>query len=248
MWLNSDFRVKQDPSDWRDRPYSFARLPLRNSVDLRNWASPVENQRHLGSCTGQAVVGAYELLLKKEMPDKYDDLSRLFVYYNARVIEDVVNEDVGAYIRDAIKAVQKYGICKESIWPYIIDNFALPPTIDSYTDAKNRNIKRYYRINKVNDLLDALNKDMPVVFSMEVYKSFGLLYEHTTILPIPEKDEQPIGGHAMCLVGYDLEKRLLLARNSFGPDWCMNGYCWIPFDYAKEEFLDSWIFDIDIKN
>jgi C1A family cysteine protease len=46
------------------------------------------------------------------------------------------------------------------------------------------------------------------------------------------------------MVGYDLEKRLFLAKNSFGPDWGDNGYCWIPFDYIKQEGYDIWTFDI----
>jgi hypothetical protein len=84
--LRAKYNVRQDPSDWRDLPYTFVRQPLRDVVDLRVWASPIENQGHLGSCTGQAVVGAYELLINKEVPEKFTDLSRLFVYYNARAI------------------------------------------------------------------------------------------------------------------------------------------------------------------
>jgi C1A family cysteine protease len=47
-------------------------------------------------------------------------------------------------------------------------------------------------------------------------------------------------------VGYDLTKKLFLARNSFGEDWCMGGYFWVPFDYAKKDFMDSWTFDIQL--
>lgn len=242
----SKYNVRQDPSDWRDLPYSFARQPLREVVDLRNWASPIESQGHLGSCTGQAVVGAYELLLNKEVPSKFTDLSRLFVYYNARLIENAVNEDVGAYVRDAVKAVEKYGICSESIWPYKIQDFAITPSIPSYDDARHRNIKNYYRIFNIEDILDAVNKEWPVVFSMKVYDSFEDLYERGDTAKMPTTGESPIGAHAMCFVGYDLTKKVLLARNSFGTDWGMQGYCYIPFDYARQEVMDSWIFDIEL--
>jgi len=244
--LKSKYNVRQDPGDWRDLPYSFARLPLREAVDLRNWASPVESQGHLGSCTGQAVVGAYELLLKKEYPDKFIDLSRLFVYYNARLLENVVNQDVGAYVRDAVKSVQQYGVCAERVWPYNIQDFALTPSIPSYDDARHRNIKNYYRIVTLEDILDAINKDWPVVFSMRVYTSFDELYQDGNTTKMPAAGESPIGAHAMCFMGYDLNKKLLLARNSFGTDWGMGGYCYIPFDYARQEVMDSWIFDIEL--
>jgi hypothetical protein len=26
----------------------------------------------------------------------------------------------------------------------------------------------------------------------------------------------------------------------------MDGYFWVPFDYAERDFMDSWIFDIAI--
>lgn len=245
--LKSKYNIRQDPNDWRDLPYSFARQPLRESVDLRQWASPVESQGHLGSCTGQAVVGAYELLLNKEYPEKFIDLSRLFVYYNARLIENVVNEDVGAYMRDAVKAVQKYGVCSENLWPYQIRDYSITPSIASYDDARHRKIKEYYRIHVVEDMLDALNKEWPIVFSMRVYSQFDDLYDYgKDTAKIPEKGEEPVGAHAMCFVGYDLVKKVFIARNSFGRHWGDNGYCYLPFDYVREEVMDSWIFDIDL--
>lgn len=242
------YSVRQDPLDWRDLPYTFKREPLRDIVDLRKWASPIEDQDHLGSCTGQAVVGAYELMLNKQDPSKFVDLSRLFVYYNARMIEDATKEDVGAYVRDAIKSVQQYGVCKEELWPYLIEDFAVPPSIKCYEDAKNRTIKNYYRISTLEDTLDALNKEYPVVFSMRVYESFDDLYDSGHTIKMPGKNESPIGAHAMCFVGYDLNRKLFLVRNSFGKDWGLNGYCYMPFDYMRNEVMDCWIFDINIDN
>jgi C1A family cysteine protease len=243
-----DFRVKADPQDWRDRYYNFARIESpRDRVDLRPWASPVEDQLHLGSCVGQAVVGAYELLLNRLDKTKFTDLSRLFVYYNARLLDNITGEDVGAYVRDGVKAVNKYGVCSEQVWPYLINRFAEPPSIASYEDAKLRTIKKYYRIEKIEDIVDALNADCPVVTSMNVYDSFDdLEYSKDYILAMPKANENIIGGHAVTFVGYDLPKRLFLARNSFGEDWCMDGYFWVPFDYAERDFMDNWTFDIKI--
>jgi C1A family cysteine protease len=192
-------------------------------------------------------VGVYELLLNKEQPEKFTDLSRLFVYYNARLIENVVDEDVGAYVRDAVKAVQKYGVCNEKIWPYQIADFAITPSIPSYDDARHRNIKNYYRIHSIEDTLDAINKGWPVVFSMRVYSQFDDLYDiGNDTAKLPATGEEPIGAHAMCFVGYDLGKQVLIARNSFGTDWGQDGYCYLPFDYVRQEVMDSWIFDIDL--
>jgi C1A family cysteine protease len=246
--MQDRFKVRADPLDLRDRYYNFARIESpRERVDLRPWASPVEDQHHLGSCVGQAVVGAYELLLNKSDTTKFTDLSRLFVYYNARLLDNSTNEDVGAYVRDGIKAVEKYGVCSEQVWPYLINKFSEAPSIDSYEDARRRTIKKYYRLENTKDIIDALNADCPVVTSMNVYDSFDKLEESKDyILPMPSISENLIGGHAVTFVGYDLPKKLFLTRNSFGEDWCMNGYFWVPFDYAEKDFMDSWVFDIQL--
>ena len=247
---NKIYKVKADKEDWRDFLYLASNEPLRETVDMRGWCSPVEDQRQLGSCTGNAVAGAYELLLNKEVPDKFADLSRLYVYYNARLLEGngATELDEGAYVRDAIKAVHLYGICTESCWPYNIEKFSIRPDGICYDEGKLRNIKNYYRLLGLSDILDSLNNYLPVVYGIKIYPGFDdLEYGKDFILSLPGKDEQPIGGHAMCFVGYDLKRELILSRNSFGADWCMKGYCWIPFKYATEQIMDSWVFDIDLK-
>ena len=92
---------------------------LPSSVDLRPLCSPVENQGNLGSCTGNSLAGAVEFL---ELKDKvhFVDVSRLFIYYNERVIEHSVKEDAGAQIRDGIKTLVKQGVCSETTWPYVV--------------------------------------------------------------------------------------------------------------------------------
>jgi C1A family cysteine protease len=239
------YKVRADQKDWRDYIYTPTRAPLKDRVDLRPWSSAVEDQGHLGSCLSNAIVGAYELLIKREAPTQYEELSRLFIYYNGRLLEGNVENDEGLYVRDGIKSVRKYGACSEKLWPYVIDQFAVTPTENCYQDARTRNIKNYYRIDSFEDILDALSNLHPVVFGIEIYGEFETT---SNVVPIPSQTEEPLGGHAMCLVGYDMSKQLVLARNSFGKDWGLNGYCWIPFDYMRDETMDSWIFDIDLTN
>src|SRR5437870_7645219 len=82
--------------------YGAVRKPpatLPPKVDLRPLCSPVENQGDLGSCTANALAGSVEFLEKKDKVP-FTDVSRLFIYYNERVIEHSVNDDAGAMIRD----------------------------------------------------------------------------------------------------------------------------------------------------
>jgi C1A family cysteine protease len=89
-----------------------------------------------------------------------------------------------------------------------------------------------------------INNNKPVVFGMTIYESFMDLNERISTVTFPSRKERNLGGHAMCMVGYDLNKRLFLAKNSFGSDWGDNGYCWIPFDYIEKEAYDIWTFEI----
>ena len=59
---------------------------------------------------------------------KFSDLSRLFLYYNERVIEGTVDHDSGAFIRDGIKSLAKQGVCTEPEWPYKISRFTKKPS------------------------------------------------------------------------------------------------------------------------
>ncbi|CAB4130179.1 Peptidase_C1 domain containing protein [uncultured Caudovirales phage] len=243
QWRNA---IKRPTSEWYFNQYKLSNTPLREVVDLRPWASTIEDQRHLGSCTGNAIVGAYEMLLKRDAPTQYTELSRLFVYYNARLFDNAVDVDVGAFLYDGVRALQRWGICSEDLCPYIIQNFAVQPSLPSYVDAATRKIKNYYRLQTLNQILDALNHNYPIPFGANVYPAFENITSTNPMLPTPLYSEEPLGAHAMCMVGYNIPRRLILVRNSFGRDWGEEGHCWMPFEYVLNESLDCWVFDIEL--
>ncbi|CAF1283762.1 unnamed protein product [Rotaria sordida] len=57
---------------------------LPPKVDLRPDMTPIEDQSQIGSCTANCLAGAYEYLTKKSNGMNMD-VSRLFIYYNARI-------------------------------------------------------------------------------------------------------------------------------------------------------------------
>jgi C1A family cysteine protease len=114
-----------DLPDHRDHLYA---APLVNlgilpaTVDLRTTCPPVYDQGQLGSCTANAIAGAIQFDRLKESKTDFVP-SRLFIYYNERVIEGTVNTDSGAMIRDGIKSVATQGDAPEADWPYDITKF-----------------------------------------------------------------------------------------------------------------------------
>ena len=119
--------------------------------------SGVENQGQLGSCTGNALVGALEFLERKDgIP--YIELSRLFVYYNERVVEDTVRLDAGARIRDGIKVLASQGVCSEANWGYDVSKFATKPPALCYKEALGHKVTSYQRIQTVDEMRLVLRK------------------------------------------------------------------------------------------
>jgi hypothetical protein len=85
-------------------------------VNLRLHGPPAYDQGQLGSCTGNAIAGAIEFERMKQGLSDFEP-SRLFIYYNERVMEGTVGSDSGAQIRDGIKSDSKLGAPPESDWP-----------------------------------------------------------------------------------------------------------------------------------
>jgi C1A family cysteine protease len=231
-----------DLPDQRDYLYQsikpVVRLPA--SCDLRKACSCVEDQGNLGSCTAQALAGNLEFLDK--LPDAaYEDVSRLFIYYNERALIDSEAFDSGASLRDGIKSLKKLGACREKMWPYLISRFAKKPLPRCYTEAKKHRICAYYRIHTLNEMLTCLAQGYPFVFGFTVYESFSSnLVGRTGVVHMPKKSEKVIGGHAVMAVGYNQKQDRFLVRNSWGTSWGKGGYFTMPFAYLMSLAADFW--------
>lgn len=234
-------RDKVDNRDHKFAPRQLATVPTK--VDLRANCSPIEDQGNLGSCTGQSIAALVEYLCRRAK--KNIDVSRLFIYYQERLIEGTVNYDSGAYIRDGIKAVNKYGAPLESLWPYDVRKFAYRPSQAAYTNAATRKAVAYQRCANFTAVKAALAQGYPVVIGFDVYESFETdEVTRTGMMPYPNKArEQLLGGHAVTLVGYNDTTQRFIARNSWGTEWADGGYFYMPYQVIQDTTMSSdfWI-------
>lgn len=235
---------KPDIPDFRDHLFAgvtpMGSLPPR--IDLRPNDGPIFDQGQLGSCTGNAISGHMQYLYKRS--NITFTPSRLFIYYNERLIEGTVNTDSGALIRDGIKSVNKQGACSETTWPYDITKWRRKPSIGSYKEALQHQSVEYLRLDgSITQIKQCLADGFPFVFGFTVYDSFeSPEVARTGIMPMPTPKDAFMGGHAVMAVGYDNDRGVVIVRNSWGTSWGDHGYFYMPYAYITNPNLaaDFW--------
>jgi C1A family cysteine protease len=235
-----------DLPDARDFLFSapdavIANLPTK--VDLRSKCPRIYDQGQLGSCTANAIAGAYEF---DQVQERQKDFmpSRLFIYFNERTMEGTVDVDAGAMIRDGIKSVAKLGVCTEDSWPYDIAAFRDRPGAACYKDALKHQAIVYRSVSQqLNQMQACLATGTPIVFGFSVYESFeSEQVARTGVLEMPAPREKQVGGHAVVAVGYDNPSQRFIVRNSWGTSWGQKGYYTMPYGYVANSQLaqDFW--------
>ncbi len=238
---NKWYGWKRDQPDFRDYLYIPKTKKLPTSIDLRTgFPSVPYDQGALGSCTANSISGAIQFDQKKQnlpvvMP------SRLFIYYNERVIEGTPKEDSGATIRDSVKTINDSGYAAEKTWAYNIKKFATKPPAKAYAEGKKDKTLVYKRVTQgLSTLKGCLADGYPICIGFTVYESFesGEVAQ-TGIVPMPSSDESVLGGHAVACCGYDNSKKWFICRNSWGTDWGNSGYFFMPYAYLTNPNLAS---------
>lgn len=212
---------------------------LPTKVSLLDKMPPVFDQGQLGSCTANALLGAMGFLHPGFIG------SRLQLYYGERLIEGTVNSDAGAAISDGVRVLQQQGVAPEAEWPYDISRFAHPPAAKAVADAPAHKITSASKLQPA-DFKQCLAAGFPFVLGFTVMESFeSAKVASTGLVPLPDYDEQVLGGHAVCVIGYDEHSPggdCYLVQNSWGTGWGMQGRFWVPCAYFEHEDLasDAW--------
>ncbi|MCX5713005.1 MAG: C1 family peptidase [Candidatus Omnitrophica bacterium] len=231
----------KDPKDLRDIPMGLV-LPAVTvpvSFDFTKSMSPVRNQGDEGTCVAFAsVVGVKEFQDKKEYA-KLIQLSPRYLYSLCKKFDGSPLEE-GTYPRIAMKVLLNYGVCHESLWPYVPHqtNLALK---GADRDAIRFKIKAYARLKSQLEMKRSLLINGPFLAGVKVYKSwFNKSVERSGFIPMPKRNEELMGGHAICIVGYDSKLEIFKFKNSWGAKWADKGYGYLLYEYMNKYCSDAW--------
>lgn len=230
-----------------------AKKTLAKTVDLREWCSPIEDQEDLGSCTANAGVALLEYF-QRRAHGKHLDASRIFLYKVTRNLLGWQGDD-GAYLRTTMKAMVLFGIPPEEYWPYDPPNFNAEPPAFCYAFGQNYKTLKYYRLDPPGQataktlaaVKESIAGGLPAMFGFTVYSSIPPLGDGKGEIPFPKRGDRVEGGHAVVAVGYDDRKKIgaetgaLMIRNSWGEEWGVGGYGWLPYAYVSQGLaVDFW--------
>jgi C1A family cysteine protease len=235
-------------------------LFLPSVVDLSLWCSDIEDQGVLNSCTAFAGIALLEYFMNRSA-GKYTDVSPLFLYKATRDLMKL-SGDVGASVREMMKAMALFGVPPEQYWPYSEAKVDAEPSQFCYSYAQSYQALKYFRLDYggisqellLFQIKAVLAAGLPCVFGFTAYTSiFEPAHASQGVVPFPHyQQDRVVGGHAVMAVGYDDHKVIqrrdrdqpsvgaILIRNSFGAEWGQNGYGWLPYDYVLAGLTADW--------
>ncbi len=221
----------------------FGATTYERKVDLRQYCSPIFDQKNIGSCCAASLCGALEFLVRKSNQPKRT-LSPLFLFYNARKMSDSTNQIDGTMTAHANAAVMAFGVCNEDLWPYREEIARKEPTQNAYDGATSFEAVQYARLGSTDEVKATLSGGLPVMFAADIGTGYFDVAARSGRMPDIGTVE---GGkpchHAMLLVGYDDDDKTWLVRNSWGEQFGERGYLRIPYDLYNRHVWneDMWV-------
>jgi C1A family cysteine protease len=193
----------------------LAETALPPNINLIEQMSPVREQGSRQTCVAFAAVAVKEQY--DRLQNQYVPLSEQFLYWDCKQVDR--NPQAGTYLYWAMPLLQRDGCCLDSTWNYVDfpspgdgDDAQGPPPTRATFEAANHRITTFHDLVRkraapdqiVPFIKSELARDRCVAFTIKVFPSWlspDVQRSGECLNPSPQ--EQPIGSHSMCFVGYE---------------------------------------------
>jgi len=190
------------------------------NVGGKNFVTPIEDQKTCGSCVAFGSVAAMESLVRigRNDPNYAVDLSeaQLFFCYGPKT--GAGKCPAGGWQPDPAYASMKTGVVDAQCFPYTPNN----QPCNLCGDWQNRltRISGWSKPASITEMKNLLSTTGPLTACFTVYEDFmhyqGGVYRHVA--------GGVVGGHCICIVGYDDTQSCWIAKNSWAENWGERGF------------------------
>ena len=217
---------------WSTKMLFGARRGLQHSaMGLKAFVDHPRDQKTTQSCVGQALARIVHLRACQQLADlgtaRHADFPSALALYKLALQMVAGGDrklvDEGSYPGKALLAAAKYGVVKESVYPFTDspDLVTEPLPLDVFKEAHAALFQGFYRIDSegtdlVLDCKQALSRGFPFMMAVQVDDAFENCVDET---PIGPPKGHIHGGHMIPVLGYEGDKFLILnSWSNFGFD------------------------------
>ena len=198
----------------------------------------VRDQGQEGSCVCFATTthkSANDLEQNISTPRIYSP-QEIYYHYRDKVEHDTA-DDTGCGILALMELVKKDGVCVESLWPYTMEDFDVPPSAAAYADAANHKFSKLAPLTTLEDMILCVASGYGFVAGIAIFQSFEDAWDKGGVVPMPGSSEKFLGGHGVFCNYYDRHRKIFIFQNSWGTSGGLKnrpGYFSLPFDFMTD--------------
>lgn len=189
------------------------------NVGGKNFITAIKNQGSCGSCVAFGAVATVEgaTRVKRNDASFAVDLSEAHLFY-CHAAAQGRNCGNGWWVDPALDAFKNIGVADEACYPYTAGN----QQCGVCSDWKNRVIKipSWRKLTTIADMKTQLSTKGPLAACFNVYDDFYAyrsgIYHHVS--------GDLLGGHCICVVGYNDTDKCWICKNSWKDTWGESGF------------------------